>query len=77
MFTTVGVPMVEPESQQSPVSGAGLDVHHAFLISERTPLSLLGRDLLQKLHAISNCTPDGVFLTVPHNKALQPVQYLQ
>lgn len=77
MFTTFGVPMVEPSSQQSFVSGAGSDVHNAFLISERTPVSLLGRDLLHKLHAISNCTPDGVFLTVQHNKALQPVQYLQ
>lgn len=51
---------------QSPVSGAGSDVQHAFLISERTPC-LLGTDLLHKLHASSHCTLDGLFLTNSHD----------
>lgn len=48
--TTVGAPgtmVVEPLSEHH-ISVAGSDVHPAFLISERTPVSLLGRDLLYK-----------------------------
>lgn len=42
-----------------------------------TPVSLLGRGLLHKLHASSHCTPEMVFLTIHNYKALQAVQYLQ
>lgn len=56
---------------------AGSAVQHAFLISERTPVSLLKRDLLCKLHASIHCTPDGLFLAAPESKVLQAAQYLQ
>ena len=80
VFTTAGVsgtPMTKPLSEQTNVSVAGSDVQQSFLISEGTPLSLMGRDLLCKLHASIHCTPDGLFLTMPNNKALQAVQCLQ
>lgn len=55
VFTPVGDPLVELLSVQSPVSGAGSDVQHAFLISERTPC-LFGTDLLHELNASSHCS---------------------
>lgn len=38
------------------------------------PVSLLGRE---KQLPCTDCTPDGLFLTVPNNKTLQAVQHLQ
>lgn len=73
--TTVGVsgtPLVEPLCDQT-----GSDVQHAMLISERSPVSLSGRDLLRREHASIHCTPAGLFLTIPDNKAFQAVQYLK
>lgn len=67
-----GRPLVEPLSDQT-----GSDVQHAMLISERSPVNLSGRDLLRRQHASIYCTPAGLFLTVPDNKAFQAVQYLK
>lgn len=73
--TIVGVSgtlLVEPLSEQT-----GSDFQHAMLISERSVASLSGKDLLRRQHASIHCTPAGLFLTVPDNKAFQAVQYLK
>lgn len=63
---------MEPLSDQT-----GSDVQHAMLISERRPVSLSGKDLFRRQHVSIHCTPAGLFLTVPDNKAFQAVQYLK
>ena len=35
---------------------------HSFLLSDTTPVNLLGRDLLCKLNSTIYCTPEGIFL---------------
>ena len=41
---------------------------HSFLLSDTTPVNLLGRDLLCKLNCTIYCSPDGIFLeTNQHN----------
>ena len=37
----------------------------------------MGGDLLCKLHASIHCTPDGLYLTIPEDKAVQAMQFLQ
>lgn len=78
--TTVGVagiPIAEPVSTSSLVSVEGSDMEHSFLISEKTPINLMGRDLLCKLHATIHCTPDGLHVTIPDDRAMQAFQFLQ
>lgn len=77
---TIGVsgePITEPFSEQTSVAISGSEIQHSFLISPGTPLSLMGRDFLCKLNASIHCTPDGLFLTIPDDKAFQAVQCLQ
>ena len=50
---------------------------HSFLISDKSPINLMGRDLLCTLHATIQCTPDGLFLTLPDEKAALAFQFLQ
>ena len=79
-ITTVGVsgiPNREPLSHTTKLTVEGSDVQHSFLISDKSPINLMGRDLLCKLHATISCTPDGLFLTLPDNKAYQAFQFLQ
>ncbi|XP_053170461.1 uncharacterized protein LOC128354223 [Scomber japonicus] len=48
-ITTVGVsgiPNEEPLSHQAEISVEGTNVQHSFLISEKSPINLMGRDLL-------------------------------
>ncbi|XP_044197682.1 uncharacterized protein LOC122972712 isoform X3 [Thunnus albacares] len=78
--TTVGVsgvPVVEPLSQRAKITVEGSDVQHSFLISEKSPINLMGRDLLCKLHATIQCTPDGLFLSLPDVKAAHAFQFLK
>merc|ERR1712035_157817 len=37
----------------------------------------MGRDMLCKLHATIQCTPDGLFLSIPDDRAVQAVQFLR
>uniref|UniRef100_K7FJP6 Peptidase A2 domain-containing protein n=1 Tax=Pelodiscus sinensis TaxID=13735 RepID=K7FJP6_PELSI len=46
-----------------------LTEEHAFLLSPSTPVNLMGRDLLCKLNATIYCSPEGVFVDIPHNQA--------
>lgn len=74
-----GVPMVEPLSKKnkSKTTVEGSDVLHSFLISEKCPINLLGRDLPCKLRASIHCIPDGLYLTIPEDKAVQAMQFLK
>ncbi|XP_027139064.1 uncharacterized protein LOC113746658 [Larimichthys crocea] len=79
-ITTVGVsgvPIAEPLSQRTKITVEGSEVMHSFLISDKSPINLMGRDLLCKLHATIQCTPDGLFLTLPDEKAALAFQFLQ
>lgn len=42
-----------------------MQVDHLFTICPQSPMSLLGRDLLCKLGATINCSPEGLTLEVP------------
>ncbi len=78
--TTVGVsgvPQKEPLSKCTNITVDGNNVTHSFLISETSPINLMGRDLLCKLHASIHCTPDGLFLSLPDEKAPQAFQFLK
>lgn len=50
---------------------------HSFLLSDSTPVNLLGRDLLCKLNCTIYCKPDGIFLeTHQENTVLAAVGFL-
>lgn len=64
-----GIPMCLPVSEPTMVSigpftenMSGFTTSHSFLLSDTTPVNLLGRDLLCKLNCTIYCTPDGIFL---------------
>lgn len=79
-ITTVGVsgiPNAEPLSHPAELNVEGANVQHSFLISENSPINLMGRDLLCKLHATIHCSPEGLFLTLPDDRAAQAFQFLQ
>ena len=42
-------------------------ISYSFLLSDTTPLNLLGRDLLCNLNCNIFCTPDGIFLETNQN----------
>lgn len=69
-----GVPLYEPVSDVANVSVVNTDFQHCFLISEASPVSLMGRDLLCKLNASIHCTPDGLYLTIPDEQVIQATQ---
>ncbi|XP_034089450.1 uncharacterized protein LOC117557643 [Gymnodraco acuticeps] len=78
--TTVGVsgvPIAEPISERTNISVDGSRVQHSFIISEGSPINLMGRDLLCKLQATIHCTPDGLYLTIPDSRVYQAVQFIQ
>lgn len=45
-------------------------------MTDNSPINLIGRHLLFKLRAIIHCTPDGLFLTFPEDKAAPAYQLL-
>ncbi len=64
-----GIPMCLPVSEPTVVSigpftesMSSFTTSHSFLLSDTTPVNLLGRDLLCKLNCTIYCTPDGIFL---------------
>ena len=71
-----GIPMSEPVSEKTNISIEGSHVQHSFIISDGSPINLMGRDLLCKLQATIHCTPDGLFLTIPDSKVYQAVQFI-
>lgn len=70
-----GIPMCLPVSEPTMVSigpftesMSSFTTCHSFLLSDTTPMNLLGQDLLCKLNCTIYCTPDGIFLeTNQHN----------
>lgn len=64
-------------SRKSNVTVEGSDIQHSFIISAKSPINLMERDLLCKLDATIQCTPDELFLTIPDDRTVQAVQFLQ
>lgn len=50
---------------------AGMTVLAAHLYSDQTPINLFGRDILCSLKANVMCTPEGLWIDLPTEKALQ------
>lgn len=71
------IPIAEPMPNISTVTVAGSDVQHSFLISVKSPINLMGQDLLCNLNAIIHRTPDGLFLTIRDDKTLQIFPFFQ
>uniref|UniRef100_A0A8C8S4F1 Peptidase A2 domain-containing protein n=1 Tax=Pelusios castaneus TaxID=367368 RepID=A0A8C8S4F1_9SAUR len=68
-----GKPFSVPLSTHAKVRIGPLTTEHAFLLSTGTPVNLLGRDLLCKLHATVECSPEGIRLLIPRSN----LPYLQ
>uniref|UniRef100_A0A665THK9 ribonuclease H n=1 Tax=Echeneis naucrates TaxID=173247 RepID=A0A665THK9_ECHNA len=71
-----GIPLCLPVSEPTTVSigpftenVSSFTTSHSFLLSDTTPVNLLGRDLLCKLNCTIYCTPDGIFLETNHGNA--------
>ncbi|CAM4661969.1 unnamed protein product [Lepidochelys olivacea] len=71
-----GVPTPYPLSKPLPVQVGPLSVDHAFLLSDSTPVNLLGWDLLCKLGCTIYCSLDGVYLQIPQSSLSDSVASL-
>jgi len=72
-----GVAMPIPLSEQLRVEVGPQSAQHAFLMATDTPINLLGRDLLCKLNCTVKCTPEGVYLDIPHESHITMLNLLQ
>ena len=66
-----------PLSEQLRVEIGPLSAQHAFLMVTDTPINLLGRDPLCKLNCTVKCTPEGVYLDIPHESHITMLNLLQ
>uniref|UniRef100_A0A8C3SQU0 Reverse transcriptase/retrotransposon-derived protein RNase H-like domain-containing protein n=1 Tax=Chelydra serpentina TaxID=8475 RepID=A0A8C3SQU0_CHESE len=64
-----GKGLIVPVSSDLRVTVGPLTLDHAFLLTEQSPVHLLGRDLLCKLRATIRCGPDGLVLDIPNSEA--------
>ena len=72
-----GILSAEQLSHKTEINVEGTNMNHSFLISDKSPINLKGRDLLCKLHATIQCTPVGLSLTLPDDRVAQAFQFLQ
>ena len=72
-----GVACTIPLTEQLRVEIGPLSVNHAFLMATDTPINLLGRDLLCKLNYTVKCSPEGVYLEIPHESHITMLNLLQ
>ena len=65
--------VTQTESMSIPLTTC-VDEHqfqHSFIVSNTTPMSLLGRDILSKLNAVISCSPDGLEIHIPADRVYQ------
>lgn len=60
-----GITQVVPITQPQVLTIGDIQTTAPLLYTPRTPVNLLGRDLLCKLNATILCTPDGIECTFP------------
>ncbi|CAL9683188.1 unnamed protein product [Knipowitschia caucasica] len=61
-----GIKQLTPLSNPVPLHFQGKTIELPVLISEQTPINLLGRDALCKLNCAILCSPDGVIVEASH-----------
>ena len=66
-----GVTQTEPMSIPLTTCVDEHKFQHSFIVSNTTPMSLLGRDILSKLNAVISCSPDGLEIHIPADRVHQ------